>query len=83
MVYLGIMNRDGLGGDIDNVEAYFWFSLAEKLKPDTPGTKEPKDFSEEIEHHLSSDQKNETRLKIVQWIEKNPEVVIQGISPLD
>ena len=83
MMYLGIMNRDGLGGDIDNVKAYFWFSLAGRLKPDTPNVKEPEDFAKEIEHHLSSDQMNETKLKVAKWIEENPEVVPEGISPLD
>ena len=39
MVYLGLMNKDGLGGNIDNLEAFFWFSLAGKLKLDTPGAK--------------------------------------------
>ena len=83
MMYLGIMNRDGLGGDIDNVKAYFWFSLAGKLKTDTPGVKEPEDFAQEIEHQLSRKQKQETLLRVIQWIEDNPEVEIEGITPLN
>ncbi len=32
MVYLGIIHRDGLGTKSDPAEAYFWFTLAGKLK---------------------------------------------------
>ena len=83
MVYLGIIHRDALGTKPDPAEAYFWFTLAGKLKPDVPGQKEPEEFAEEIKHLLSKEETDSTEIRISQWLEKNPEVEATGIPPLE
>ena len=82
MVYLGIIHRDALGTKPDPAEAYFWFTLAGKLKPDVPGQKEPEEFAEEIKHLLSKEETDSSQIRISQWLEKNPEVEATGIPPL-
>ena len=83
MVYLGIIHRDALGTNPDPAEAYFWFTLAGKLKPDVPGQKEPEEFAEEIKHLLSKREADSIEYRISQWLEKNPEFVEMGIPPLE
>jgi len=82
MMYLGIINRDGLSKEANPQEAYFWFSLAGFLKQQVPGQKEPKEFAKEIEHLLDDEVIHSTNKRISQWILNNPEVKPQGITPI-
>ena len=82
MMYLGIINRDGLGEEANPEEAYFWFSLAGVLKQQVPGQKEPEEFADEISHLLDEEVIQSTNKKISQWLEDNPEKEIQGITPI-
>ena len=83
MVYLGIIHRDGLETKSDPTEAYFWFTLAGKLKPDVPGQKEPEEFAQEIKHLLTVEEIEFIENRISQWLEINPEVEATSIPPLE
>lgn len=83
MVYLGIIHRDGLGTKSDPSEAYFWFTLAGKLKPDVPGQKEPEEFAQEIKHLLTVEETDLIEIRISQWLEINPKVEAIGIPPIE
>ena len=83
MVYLGIIHRDGLGTKSDPTEAYFWFTLAGKLKPDVPGQKEPEEFAQEIKHLLTVEETDLIEIRISQWLEINPKVKAIGIPPIE
>ena len=74
MVYLGIIHRDGLGTPVNNERAYFWFSLAEVLKEDGAGHKEPEDFAEEIKSEIAPDKVVKIKTEIETWLEDHPAV---------
>ena len=82
MVYLGIIHRDGLGTKSDPTEAYFWFTLAGKLKPDVSGQKEPEEFAEEIKHLLLNEETELMEIRVSGWLDVNPEVEATGIPPI-
>lgn len=82
MMYLGLINRDGLGTEPNPQKAYFWFSLAGFLKQKVPGQKEPEEFAEEIEYLLNDKIIHSTDEKISQWLKNNPKVKIQVIPPI-
>ena len=82
MVYLGIIYRDGLGIDVDNEAAYFWFSLAGVLKEDVAGQREPEEFAQEMQHLVSSNIIEKTAKKIRDWLAANPEIKPATISPI-
>lgn len=82
MVYLGIINRDGLGTKSDPTEAYFWFTLAGRLKPYVSGQKEPEEFAEEIKYLLSNEETELMEIRVSRWLELNPEVEAIGIPPI-
>ena len=83
MVYLGIIYRDGLGIDVDNEAAYFWFSLAGVLKEDVAGQREPEEFAQEVQHLVSTSIVEATGEKIKDWLAANPEIEPAKISPID
>ncbi len=83
MVYLGIIYRDGLGTPMNNERAYFWFSLAEVLKKDGAGHKEPGDFAEEIKSKIAPDKIVKIKTEIETWLEDHPAVPATPIPPID
>ena len=83
MVYLGIIHRDGLGTLVNNEQAYFWFSLAEVLKEDRAGDKEPEDFAEEIKSKIAQDNIVKIKTKIETWLKDHPAVPATPIPPID
>ena len=83
MVYLGIIHRDGLGTPVNNERAYFWFSLAEVLKEDGPGHKEPEDFAEEIKSKIAPNKIVKIKTEIETWLEDNPAVPATPIPLID
>ena len=82
MVYLGIMNRDGLGTNVDLNKSYFWFSLAGILKTSEVGDKEPGEFAKEIEKELTDAQIREVGKETDIWLDRHPELESQVIPPL-
>ena len=83
MVYLGIIHRDGLGTPVNNERAYFWFSLAEVLKEDGLGHKEPEDFAEEIKSKIAPNKIVKIKTEIETWLEDNPAVPATPIPLID
>jgi len=82
MMYLGILERDGLAGEANPQQAYFWFRLAGTLNQKVPGQKEPEEFAKEIEHLITQDEIRGFTANIRHWLDNNPEVESQGIPPL-
>ena len=82
MVYLGIMNRDGLGTNVDLNKSYFWFSLAGILKTSEVGNKEPEEFAKEIEKELTDAQIRGVGKETDVWLDRHPELEPQVIPPL-
>ena len=82
LMYLGIMHRDGLGRQANNETAYFWFTVAEKLKKtSTTGDIEPEKFASDVSGQLSPTILTRLSLDSEKWIIEHPEIPPQSVPP--
>jgi len=82
MVYLGLMNRDGVGMAVDYERAFFWFTLASRLKPPKEGHQEPASFAQDLRDHLTPTAIEAMTQKAEAWISNHPPPAPIGIPPL-
>ena len=82
LVYLGIINRDGLGKSRDPKTAYFWFTLAGKIKSPKAGQKEPSDFAAEIANEVSAKDREDVLNAVAAWLEEHPPIATVSIPPI-
>lgn len=74
IMYLGIMHRDGLGLQANNETAYFWFTVAGKLKKTSnTGDIEPEKFAFDISRQLSTNTLKRLLQDTENWIVEHPE----------
>ena len=82
LMYLGMMHRDGLGFQSNNETAYFWFTVAGKLKKTfSTGDMEPEDFASGVSAQLSPSTLTKLSQESDRWIIEHPETPHQSIPP--
>ena len=82
LMYLGMMHRDGLGFQSNNETAYFWFTVAGKLKKTfSTGDMEPEEFASGVSAQLSPPTLTKLSQDSDRWIIEHPETPPQSIPP--
>ena len=82
LMYLGIMYRDGLGLQANNETAYFWFTVAGKLKKTSiTGDIEPEKFASDVSGQLSPTILTRLSQDSEKWIVEHPETPPESVPP--
>ena len=81
-VYRGIITRDGRGKSRDPKTAYFWLTLAEKIKFLKAGQKESSDFAAEIANEVSPKDRKDVVNAVAAWLDAHPPIASVSIPPI-